>query len=236
MCVNNIIVSCEDCCSWQTHKCSGLILYYLVDLQILNITIWLFSIYVMSYDLVLCKNHCFFCWSHSYLNGYYYAWNLSSAEVFFLADSSYYNLSYSLCLKSVPLLKFWQICIMSEICPIVEVLTDLYYVWNLSHCWSSDRFVLRLLPCLTILTYICLYVWHVWRRRMYECLICVMLPMFIASNMCKIYFLFTAIFVLFCPAMICVHSYVSIPMCSLSGVHFLRWDKYSWDWYIFVLE
>ena len=60
MCVNNIIISCEDCCSWQTHKCSGLILCYLVDLQILNITIWLFSIYVMSYDLVLCKNHCFF--------------------------------------------------------------------------------------------------------------------------------------------------------------------------------
>ena len=181
MCVNNIIVSCEDCCSWQTHKCSGLILYYLVDLQILNITIWLFSIYVMSYDLVLCKNHCFF------------------ADVIVI----------------------WMVITMLGICPLLKCLSWqtraiifclTHYAWNLSHCWSSDRFVLRLLPCLTILTYICLYVWHVWRRRMYECLICVMLPMFIASNMCKIYFLFTAIFVLFCPAMICVHSYVFIPV------------------------
>ena len=113
MCVNNIIVSCEDCCSWQTHKCSGLILYYLVDLQI----------WILLYDcsqLTSCHMILFFV-----------KIIVSFAEVIVI----------------------WMVITMLEICPLLKcfswqiraiIICLTHYVWNLSHCWSSDRFVLCL--------------------------------------------------------------------------------------------
>ena len=107
MCVNNIIVSCEDCCSWQTHKCSGLILYYLVDLQI----------WILLYDcsqLTSCHMILFFVKIIVSFAEVIVIWMvITMLEICPLLKcfSEWSSDRFVLCLKSVPLLKFWQICI-----------------------------------------------------------------------------------------------------------------------------